>query len=222
MDESQAVPLADEHTEAMHYFEPMVSTFRLKEAAAVHWKAEMSSLDAVLPAAAGEVLDERKWVVVLGAVVLVDTAQEEGVDPLEMVRALCAAEAVGALVGLDTGVVEEGFAGVVRAAAAVEAAVAVNVVPAAAGVGDPFDRTDSSAGAASEDFGDRLVGFRPSCRRQRAVEVQDLVEAGSVSAHPIEGQVGLLQEHQVDKLVDEHLEVVVRRLDLVDRLLADP
>lgn len=220
VDESQEVLPADEHTEAKHYFEPMASTCHWKEAAAVRWKVEKSSPDVVLLAAAGEALDERE-VAVLGAVVPVDTALEESVDPLETVRALCAAEVVGVLAGLDIGVVEVGFAGVVRAAGAVGAVVAVKVVPAAAEADGPSDRRGSSAVAASEDFEDRLVGFRPSCRRQRVAEVQDLVEAGSASAHPIEGQVGLLQERRVDKLEDEHLAVVVRRLGLVDHLLAD-
>lgn len=68
------------------------------EAAAARWKAETSSLVVVLPAVAREEdLDVREEeVVVPGVVGLVDTAQEEGVGPLEMARDLCVVEAVAA------------------------------------------------------------------------------------------------------------------------------
>lgn len=118
--------------------------------------------------------------------------------------------------------VEVGFAGAVLAAAAVEAAAVVEVVPVVAEADDLSDRRDSSAAAASEDSEGRPVGYHPNCRRQQVVEGQDLVEAGSESARPTEGQVDLLQERQVGTPVGEHLEAEVRRLGSAAHSSAGP
>lgn len=179
--------------------------------------------DEVLPAAVAKVdLGVMVSGVVLDAEVLADTALEEAADPLAMARVPCVVAAVDAWADLDTGVVEGDFAALVLGAEAAPAAVTEQVAVPVAEAVDLSDRMGSSAVAAFVGFGDRQACCRPSCCRQREVGAQGLAEGGSASAHPIVALVDLLQEHQVGRLVGEHLVEAVRRLGWADRSLAVP